>query len=79
MEVRLARNKVGAGLQIREHEIFVGCVDARQSGEQLSQVDLRTADTTRDQIQSVDADPRHPASSFPEMETATAPPECVPS
>ena len=47
--------------------------------QKLAQVDLRTADTARYQVQSVDADPRHPAISFPKKETVTALPERAPS
>src|SRR5260370_10201942 len=79
MEIGLPRNQVLAGLEIRENEVFVRRVDPRQSGKQFAQVNLRPSDAPGNQIQRIDADARHAASSSPEMETATAPPECEPS
>ena len=59
MEVGLARNQVGSGLEVDEDKILVYLIDTGEGSQQLAEVNLRATDTTRDQIQGVNANPSH--------------------
>jgi hypothetical protein len=55
-EVRPQWNEIRAGLAVGEDDVLVDGVNSRERGEEMTEVDFRAADPSRDQVQGINSD-----------------------